>query len=138
MSATPAFFVTPRTTGVNSGGGINSDKSLTGANNTVTAATGSANGSVISRVTVVQNGTGASSVSCIVRFYIYDGTNYYLVHELNLGASVTPSATVIGIRAEIPELSGRKLPGATYLLKVGFSAAAAGDTFTITTELEDL
>ncbi len=138
MSASPVFTVTPRMAGVNSGGSTNSTKTLAGADNTVVVIAGAANGSVIRRVSVVQNGTGASTNLNIVRFYIYDGTSYYLVHEKSLGGAVTPSGTVIGIREEIVELIGRLLPSALYQLKVGFSAAAAGDTFCVTAEVEDL
>ena len=139
MSAAPIFFVTPRTGGINSPGAVHSVKTLAGAfaDNTAQVVAGGAAGSVISRVTVVQNGTGASTANNICRFYIYDGTSSYLVHEVNLGAAVTPSAILIGIRVEIPELIGRKLPSALHQLRVGFSAAAAGDTFTITAEVED-
>jgi hypothetical protein len=45
---------------------------------------------------------------------------------------------VVGISIPVPELVGIKLPSNTYLLHVGFSAAAAGDTFTITAEVTDL
>jgi uncharacterized protein (UPF0333 family) len=138
MSAAPVFFVGPRVVGVNSSGAANSVKTLAGANNTVAVATGGAAGSIIQRVFVVQNGTGASTANNICRFYLYDGTSYYLVHEVNLGGAVTPSATVIGIRITVPELVGIKLPSNTYVLHVGFSAAAAGDTFTISAEVVDL
>jgi hypothetical protein len=138
MSASPVFFVTSRVAGVNSGGSANSVKTLAGANNTVAVIAGVAAGSIIQRVRVVQNGTGASTANNICRFYIFDGTSYYLVHEVNLGAAVTPSATVVGISIPVPELVGIKLPSNTYLLHVGFSAAAAGDTFTITAEVTDL
>jgi hypothetical protein len=138
MSASPVFFITPRVAGVNSGASANSVKTLAGTNNTVAVIAGTANGSIINRVSVVQNGTGASTANNICRFYIFDGTSYYLVHEVNLGGAVTPSATVVGIRISVPELVGLKLPTAAYVLHVGFSAAAAGDTFTITAEVADL
>ena len=138
MSASPNFFITPRTAGVNSSGSATSVKTLAGANNTVAVIAGSANGSTIERVTVVQNGTGASTANNICRFYIYDGTSYYLVHEVNMGGSVTPSATVLGARIFVPELVGEKLPSASYVLHVGFSAAAAGDTYTIKATVADL
>jgi hypothetical protein len=38
----------------------------------------------------------------------------------------------------VPELVGIKLPTNAYVLHVGFSAAAAGDTFTVSAEVVDL
>ncbi len=138
MSAAPVFFVTPRHGVVNSNASANSVKTLAGTNNTSTVIAGVANGSIIERVTVVQNGTGASTANNICRFYVFDGTNWALVHEVNLGGSVTPSAVAVGIRITVPELVGVKLPSASHNLQVGFSAAAAGDTFTITAQVADL
>ncbi len=137
MSAAPVFFVTPRHGVANSNASANTVKGLTGVNNTSTPIAGVANGSIIERVIVAQNGTGASTANNICRFYLFDGTNWALVHEVNLGGSVTPSATVPGIRIPIPELVGLKLPSASHNLQVGFSAAAAGDTFTITVQVAD-
>lgn len=138
MSASPVFFVTPRHGVVNSNASANTTKTLAGTNNISTVIAGTANGSVIERVSVVQNGTGASTANNIARFFVFDGTNYALLHEVNLGGSVTPSATVVGIRITVPELVGIKLPSAVHTLVVGFSAAAAGDTFTITAQVSDL
>lgn len=138
MSAAPVFFVTLRQGSANSTGSANSDKSRASANNLATVVTGSANGSIIQKVTVVQNVAAASTASCIFRAYIHDGTNFDLVYEKNLGGSVTPSATVIGIREVASELVGLKLVSASYSLRVGFSAAAAGDSFTVRAEVGDL
>ena len=139
MSASPVFFVTPRHAGADSTGSANSVTTRSGANNLATVVTGAAGGSIIERVTIVQNGTGASTANNIARFYIYDGTtNFDLVHEVNLGASVTPSATVLGTRITVPEVVGFKLPSASYSLRVWFSAAAAGDDYTITAQVADL
>ena len=137
MSASPVFFVTPRHAVINSGGSANTDKTLATANNLVTAISGVAAGSIIERVVLVQNGTGASTTSNIARFFIHDGTNFALVHEVNLGATVTPNTTTIGIRITVPELVGIKLPSASHSLRVGFSFAAAGDTFAITAQVAD-
>jgi len=138
MSAAPVFFVTPRHGSANSTGSANSDKTRATANNLATVVAGVAAGTIIERVTIAQNGTGASTANNIARFYIHDGTNFDLVHEVipSVGA-VTPSATVIGIRFTVPELVGFKLPSASHSLRVGFSAAAAGDTFTIAAQVAD-
>ena len=140
MSASPVFFVTPRHGVINSGGSANTAATLAGANNTVTVIAGSANGTIIERITLAQNSAyaAASTANNIARFYIYDGTSYALVHEVNLGASVTRQATNIGIRITVPELVGYKLPSATHTLVAGFSAVAAGDSMTITAQVADL
>lgn len=137
MSAAPVFYTTPRVSGVNSGGAANSVKTLAGTNNTVAVVAGVSPGSMVKRVTVVQNGTAISTANNLCRFFVFNGTSYFLVHEVNLGAAVTPSATVLGIRITVPELVGLVLPASTDVLHVGFSAAAAGDTFTITAEMAD-
>jgi len=137
MSAAPVFFTTLRQGSANSTGSTNSDKSRASANNLATVVTGGASGSIIQRVSVVQNVAAASTANNIVRAYIHDGTNFDLILEKNMGGAVTPSATVIGIRETLPELVGVKLPSSSHSLRVGFSAAGAGDSFTVRAEVGD-
>jgi hypothetical protein len=137
MSASPVFFITPRINGVNTSASNNDTKTLAGTNNTVAVIAGVATGTIIERVIVVQNDAAASVADNIIRFYIFDGTSYFLVHELALGGSVTPSATVIGKRFAVPEIVGMKLPTASYVLHVGLSNAAT-DSFTVTAQVVDL
>ena len=137
MSASPNFFVTSRVIGVNSGASANVLKTLAGTTNTVAVIAGVAAGSIISRVLVVQNSAAASTANNICRFFILYGTSYFLIHEVNLGGAVTPSTTVIGFRITVPELVGVKLPSDTHVLHVGFSAAAAADSCTVTAEVVD-
>lgn len=87
MSASPEFASTPRCSAV-SIGTANTNRDGTGTIGTVFTA--GANGSRVDYVEIVAVGTTTAGV---VRLYIYDGSNYFLLREV-LVSALTPSTTV--------------------------------------------
>lgn len=141
MSAAPIFYVTPRQAGADcTAAAANAIKLYLTADNLALVIAGAAGGSMIQRVTIVQTGVGASTANNIARFFLNDGTGYNLVHEANIGASITSSATVAGPRITVPELVGMKLPDTTWKLYVGFSVigtVGTANVYRITAEVAD-
>lgn len=87
MAASPAFAATPRYAGGTlSAANTNRD----GTGTVVTLFTAGSSGSKVEEVRVVAAGTTTAGV---VRLFVYDGTNYFLLDEVMVTA-ITPSTSV--------------------------------------------
>jgi hypothetical protein len=86
MAASPNFAATPRVGAIEIS---TADTSRTSPTNVGTVLTAGASGSRIDEVNVVALGTTTSNV---VRLFLFDGTNYFLMQEV-LIAALTPSVT---------------------------------------------
>lgn len=101
------------------------DTSLTNPVTAVgTVITGAASGTRLSKITVKAVGTTAAGV---VRFFIYNGTTYYLIHELLIPV-VTSSSTANAYSAILAETTNIDLlpivlPSGSYSLRATTSVA---------------
>lgn len=86
MATAPNFAATPRVGAV---GISTAETSRTAPTNVETVFTAGSSGSRIDEINVVATGTTTANV---VRLFLFDGTNYFLMQEV-LIAELTPSAT---------------------------------------------
>jgi len=87
MSTTPQFASVVETGVVSIG---TAETSRTAPTNVGTLVTAAANGTRIDEINIVATGTTTSGV---VRIFVYNGTNYFLLREV-LVSAITPSTTV--------------------------------------------
>lgn len=97
MAVAPAFAATPRIgLGQVDTGQTNRDPAATGTNivNVITAGSG---GTKINRLVVIAVTNPADS---LVQIFLFDGTNYYIFDDFDIGDPATSSTTVAGYREE--------------------------------------
>ena len=125
MAASPAYTATPRTERATiSAANTNRD----GTGTIVNLFTAGANGSRVERITICATGTTTAGM---IRFFLYDGTNFDLWREVSVTA-ITPSGTVIAYYFQISNLafilsSGKSLRVATNNAETFKIIAEGGD-----------
>lgn len=125
MAASPAYTATPRTERATiSVANTNRD----GTGTIVNLFTAGANGSRVERITICATGTTTAGM---IRFFLYDGTNFDLWREVSVTA-ITPSGTVIAYYFQISNLafilsSGKSLRVATNNAETFKIIAEGGD-----------
>jgi hypothetical protein len=132
MSAAPVFYITPRSAGAQCNGAAQTLKLPATADALTSIIVGAATGSMITRVHLASVASAGPTTANTARFYLLNGGNYYLVAEMAIGA-LTPSASVIGFHADIPDLVGRILPDANWSLVFGMGVAGAGNNIYVAT-----
>jgi hypothetical protein len=138
MSAAPIFYTTPRTTGGLNATAASTGKTLAAPTNLTEIAVGGANGSLVQQVVVENTTTSAPTATNILRFFLYDGTNYFLKVEHAISGATAGSATVPGYRALVPELAGLRLPSATWKLYFGIGTyTGAQDVYLASVDVLD-
>lgn len=110
MALEPVFAVTPRIGNVSV---ATADSSYTAPTNVGALITGVAAGTRITEVVVKM---AATSVTAVVRLFLFDGTTYFLFDELAIAAA-TGSATVLQSRVSAT-YSNLILPSSSYSLRV--------------------
>jgi hypothetical protein len=123
MAATPAYAATPRIAVVQIST-ANTNRDGTGTIGTVWTAGSS--GSRVDRVIIEAT---SSTTAGMIRLFIYDGGNNYLIKEIAVSAA-TPSATVQTFRSEFTFDGGLMLQN-TYLLKASTHNAETFNVFAI-------
>lgn len=124
MSASPVFYITPRTGGGQCPATAQTNKLPATADNTTSIIAGVAGGSMINRVRLANCGTLGVSTANTARFYLLNAATYYLVAEVAI-PSITSSASVAGFEADIPDLAGIILPDASWSLVFGMGVNGA-------------
>jgi hypothetical protein len=125
MAASPAYTATPRTERATiSVANTNRD----GTGTIVNLFTAGAGGSRVERITICATGTTTAGM---IRFFLYDGTNFDLWREVSVTA-ITPSGTVIAYYFQISNLafilsSGKSLRVATNNAETFKIIAEGGD-----------
>jgi hypothetical protein len=125
MASSPAYTATPRTERATiSAANTNRD----GTGTIVNLFTAGANGSRVERITICATGTTTAGM---IRFFLYDGTNFDLWREVSVTA-ITPSGTVIAYYFQISNLafilsSGKSLRVATNNAETFKIIAEGGD-----------
>jgi hypothetical protein len=117
MAAEPVYAVTPRIGAVSI---ATADSSYTAPTNVGTLITGVAASTRIAEIVVK---CAATSAAAIVRFFLYDGTTYYLFDEVTI-AVATGSATVQQTRVTTP-YANLILPSASWSVRVTTSVSQA-------------
>ena len=112
-----AFAITPRIGAVSI---ATADSSYTAPTNVGTLITGVAAGTRVAEIVVK---CAATSAAAVVRFFLYDGTTYYLFDEV-IVAAVTGSATVLQTRVSTT-YSNLVLPSASWSIRVTTSVSQA-------------
>lgn len=141
MATTPAFAITPRFGYGVATAALDTLRGLSPSANIVTLLTGVAAGTRINRVRVRHVGAeaGGAPADTVLRFWIFDGTSYVLVHEEAVASATAPTGTAAGYGRDIPELAGIVLPSASHTIVFGSSAwAAAKDNMLASVEGADL
>jgi hypothetical protein len=116
MATAPTFASTPRI-GVASVSTANTARDGTGT--IATIITGAAAGTRIERVVLKATGNPADSV---VTLFLYDGSNYWLFDEFDLGDPAAASDTVAGYRVE-RSYEDLVLPSASWSLRAAITVA---------------
>jgi hypothetical protein len=136
MSASPVFAATPRI-GYNTAVAA-MDNARTGAVTTglVSIITAGTNGTRISHVNIVNLdpvGTALADTPQVYRFYLYDGTNYRLVHEVASSTIAAPTTSVAGYQQTVVFTPALVLPNSTWQLFAGITKRtnASADTLFI-------
>jgi hypothetical protein len=125
MASSPAYTATPRTERATiSAANTNRD----GTGTIVNLFTAGVNGSRVERITICATGTTTAGM---IRFFLYDGTNFDLWREVSVTA-ITPSGTVIAYYFQISNLafilsSGKSLRVATNNAETFKIIAEGGD-----------
>ena len=96
------------------------DSSYTAPTNVGTLITGVAAGTRVAEIVVK---CAATSAAAVVRFFLYDGTTYYLFDEVTIAAA-TGSATVLQTRVSTT-YSNLVLPSASWSVRVTTSVSQA-------------
>lgn len=121
MAAAPIYVGTPQTwQAALSAANTNRD----GTGTIVDVVTGGSSGSRVDKVRVAASGTTTAGV---VRLYLYDGSNTYLIKEL-LIAAITPSTSIAVAEAEW-DADGLVLPTNTWKLRASTHNAEAFKVF---------
>lgn len=95
------------------------DTSMTSPNaNGANICTAGASGCTIEKVTIKALGT---NIATVVRFFVYDGTNYFLVDEITLAAT---TASAVAATQKYEACHGLRL-AATYQLWVALGTTVA-------------
>lgn len=117
MASAPSYAATPRhaqaaITGA-PGAGFRSGSVTTSF---VDIITGGTNGTRLERVILKHTGVNASAATAAlsVLFYVYNGTAYRLICEVDVGTVGTPAAGTATWQAPVPILEGLLLPDNTY------------------------
>jgi hypothetical protein len=102
MSDTPKFASTPRISKGRTTGALTSTQRLVTTvlpTNAVEVIQGGTNGTLVDRIKMVNLdpvGTAITDAAQVYRFFLFDGTNYYLFHEVNSGTIAAPTVTAAG------------------------------------------
>lgn len=112
-----AFAITPRIGAVSI---ATADSSYTAPTNVGTLITGVAAGTRVAEIVVK---CAATSAAAVVRFFLYDGTTYYLFDEVTVAAA-TGSSTVLQTRVSAT-YSNLVLPSASWSVRVTTSVSQA-------------
>ena len=121
MASSPIYIGTPQTwQAALSAANTNRD----GTGTIVDVVTGGASGSRLDKIRVQASGTSSAGV---IRFYLYDGTNTYLIKEMMVSA-ITPSASVEAWSGEW-DCDGLVLPSTSWKLRASTHNAEAFKVF---------
>lgn len=112
-----AFAITPRIGAVSI---ATADSSYTSPTNVGTLITGVTAGTRVAEIVVK---CAATSAAAVVRFFLYDGTTYYLFDEVTVAAA-TGSSTVLQTRVSTT-YSNLVLPSASWSVRVTTSVSQA-------------
>ena len=115
MATTPAFTATPR---ISYGSVSAANTARDGSGTIVDVITGASGGTKINEVIVKATGQPADSV---VTLFLYDGTNTYLLDEIDVGAPAAGSATVAAYRNNIV-YANLVLPSSSWKLRAAVTA----------------
>ena len=96
------------------------DSSYTAPTNVGTLITGVAAGTRVAEIVVK---CAATSAAAVVRFFLYDGTTYYIFDEVTVAAA-TGSSTVLQTRVSTP-YANLVLPSASWSVRVTTSVSQA-------------
>src|SRR2546429_6818180 len=115
MAATPNLAVTPRI-GIARPTGSNTARD--GSGTLPTILTAAANGTRIDRIEIEAGGSGAPA-STLIRIFVFDGSNNYLIKEVLVSSPPTPGNTAMGFQQTInfPVEHPLVLPNASWALK---------------------
>jgi hypothetical protein len=121
MASSPVYVGTPKTwQAALSAANTNRD----GSGTLVDAVSGGSSGSRLDKVRIAASGTTTAGV---IRLFVYDGTNTYLIKEV-LVTAVTPSATVAVWEGEV-DLDGLVLPTNAWKLRASTHNAESFKVF---------
>ena len=116
MATTPAFTATPR---IAYGSVSAANTARDGTGTIVDVITGATGGTKINEVIFKATGQPADSV---VTLFLYDGTNTYLLDEIDIGAPAAGSTTVAAYRNSIV-YANLVLPNASWKLRAAVTVA---------------
>lgn len=115
MATSPSFAATPRIGAVSI---ATADSSYTAPTNVGTVITGASTGTRIAEIVVK---CAATSSAAIVRFFLYDGSTYWLFDEVTIAAA-TGSSTVQQTRVST-SYNNLILPSASWSVRVTTSVS---------------
>ena len=117
MASSPAFAATPRIgIGQVNTGQTNRNPGSTGTN-IVDVLTGGASGTKIFEVTIIAETNPADS---LVQLFLYNGTNYYIFDDFDIGDPAASSTAVAGYR-ETRTYENLVLPSSSWKLTASIS-----------------
>lgn len=135
MANSPVFAATPKSfqatlTGA-PGAGYRAGSDQTSF---VEIVAGGASGSRVERVILKHAGVAgnAPTAALTVLFFLYDGSTYKLLAEVDVGAVATPAAGTASYQATVPLLEGKLLPSTSHkIFGVIAGWVDADDDFTV-------
>ena len=124
MAATPAFTAVPR---ISYGSVSVANTARDGTGTIVDVISGASTGTKINEVILKATGQPADSV---VTLFLYDGTNTYLLDEIDIGAPVAGSTTVAAYRNNIV-YTNLVLPNASWKLRAAVTVTCTSGAINV-------